>query len=221
MGKKRRLCPALFLLAALGLGACSRTGYVFHFQPAPLAQVEAATPPATEGQPAPTEAAANIPALARPALRRRQRQNSAGPPARHPAVARQFSARLQAFASASRSERPAGPVRDEPPRQRSRGVALLLALLFGGLGLHLFYLGYYGRGTLYLVLTLVGVLLFSLAAIALVVAVVGGSTSGLLGLLVAGALLTGAAGVLALIDAVQILTGDLKPKNGEYRSRFF
>ncbi|MFD1469259.1 NINE protein [Hymenobacter caeli] len=130
-------------------------------------------------------------------------------------------ARLQARIGASRAERLAGPAQGELPRQRSRGVALVLALLFGGLGLHLFYLGYYGRGTLYLVLTLVGVLLFSLAAIALVVAVAGGSTSGLVGLLVAGALLTGVAGVLAIIDAVRILTGDLKPKNGEYRSRFF
>ena len=80
--------------------------------------------------------------------------------------------------------------------------------------------GYYARGPLCPALTLVGALLFSLAAIALAAAVVGGSSS-LLGLLIAGTSLTGAAGVLALGDAAQISTEGLKPKSGECKSRFF
>ncbi|WP_125916464.1 NINE protein, partial [Hymenobacter coccineus] len=141
--------------------------------------------------------------------------------ARRSAAAGPAAARPQARTRFNRAQRLAGRAQGELPRQRSRGVALVLALLFGGLGLHLFYLGYYGRGTLYLMLTLVGVLLFSVGTIGLFATILGGSSSGLVGLLIAGGILAGIAGVLALIDAVLIATGALQPKNGEYKSRLF
>lgn len=68
---------------------------------------------------------------------------------------------------------------------KSQLVAALLCFFLGGLGVHDFYLGYTGKGTLQIFLTL----LFGLGII------------------------------LVIIDLVRILTGSLKPKNGEYEKK--
>lgn len=62
---------------------------------------------------------------------------------------------------------------------KSQLIALILAAVVGGLGIHRFYLGYIGIGVIQL-LTL------------------------------------GGCGVWALIDLIRIITGDLKPKGGDY-----
>ncbi len=50
---------------------------------------------------------------------------------------------------------------DNGPSGKSRGVAALLALFFGSLGVHLFYVGKIGAGVLFLLCTLIGwVLIF-------------------------------------------------------------
>lgn len=72
---------------------------------------------------------------------------------------------------------------DETKKSRSQGVALILVLLVGILGIHRMYLGYVGIGIIQL-LTL------------------------------------GLCGIWTLVDFIMIITGDLKPKNGEYKKTF-
>jgi TM2 domain-containing membrane protein YozV len=71
---------------------------------------------------------------------------------------------------------------------KSQLVALLLVIFLGGLGIHRFYLGYIGRGILYIGLAVTSFLI--VPAIALL--------------------------ALLIIDLVKIITGSLKPKGGEY-----
>lgn len=71
---------------------------------------------------------------------------------------------------------------------KSQLVALLLLIFLGGLGIHRFYLGYTGRGILYIALLLTSFLI--VPAIALT--------------------------VLLIIDLIKTITGSLKPKGGEY-----
>lgn len=71
---------------------------------------------------------------------------------------------------------------------KSQLVALLLNIFLGGLGIHRFYLGYVGMGILYIALLITSFLI--IPAIALT--------------------------VLLVIDLIRIITGSLKPKNGEY-----
>lgn len=106
-----------------------------------------------------------------------------------------------------------------PERYRSRGIALLLALVpffFGIFGLHRFYLGYAGRGVAYLLGGLLTVFLVFLGALGLFF---GGS--GLTVFFTAGALVGAVLLGLQFSDIVQIITGGLKPKNGEYNLGFF
>ncbi|RAK67159.1 hypothetical protein DLM85_12615 [Hymenobacter edaphi] len=75
---------------------------------------------------------------------------------------------------------------------KSQLTALLLELFLGFLGVHRFYLGYTGRGILYIALLLTSWLIIPFFVLA----------------------------VLTTIDLVLIITGDLKPKNGEYAKTF-
>ncbi|MCC2546885.1 TM2 domain-containing protein [Hymenobacter sp. BT175] len=86
-----------------------------------------------------------------------------------------------------------------PQSSKSQIVALVLAAVFltGMLGVSRFYLGYTGRGLLYL-----GLCLFSFATFFFTFGLGG------IGYLIA---LT-----LTIIDAVHIFRGDLKPKGREY-----
>ena len=76
---------------------------------------------------------------------------------------------------------------------KSQLVALLLVLLVGGLSIHRFYLGYIWQGVVQLVLFIVGIIFWPV--------------------------LIGWA-VWWLIDLIRIITGDLKPSNGEYGTTF-
>jgi TM2 domain-containing membrane protein YozV len=107
-----------------------------------------------------------------------------------------------------------------PGRHRTKGIALLLAFFLGGFGAHLFYLGYYGRATAYLTATLAGLVLLSIAVVMGVAAIFGGG-AGFVGWALAGTIVSGVVGVLALVDTIRIAIGDLKPKDGEYYARFF
>ena len=49
--------------------------------------------------------------------------------------------------------------------RKSRGVFIILGLLFGFLGIHNFYAGFYGRGAMQLVLFLVAIALPSILVI--------------------------------------------------------
>lgn len=75
---------------------------------------------------------------------------------------------------------------------KSQTTALLLNIFLGGFGVHRFYLGYTGRGFLYIGLLLTSFLI--LPAIALF--------------------------VLLIIDLINIITGKLKPRDGEYAKKF-
>jgi TM2 domain-containing membrane protein YozV len=86
---------------------------------------------------------------------------------------------------------------------KSQSVALILGLvsllLLFGFGLHRFYLGYIMTGILQLLLTLVGALLI---------------------VVFVGYFILLAVFIWTLIDVIRIITGSLKPKNGQYSSTF-
>lgn len=68
-------------------------------------------------------------------------------------------------------------------QQKSKLAAVILAFLLGYLGIHNFYLGYTSKGVAQLLLTLLGGWLFGLGAVA--------------------------AGIWALVEAIQLLTGSI------------
>jgi TM2 domain-containing membrane protein YozV len=113
------------------------------------------------------------------------------------------------------------PLPKAPVRWRSRGIALILALLLGSLGAHLFYLGYPKRGMLYLLLSIASIILLSIAAALFITALFSSSGVGFVVFGIVALVLASVTGVLSLIDMIFILTGDLKPKDGEYYPRFF
>ena len=76
---------------------------------------------------------------------------------------------------------------DIPEGRKSKVVAALLAFFLGGLGIHNFYLGHTSKGVTQLLLTLVGWII-------------------IIGPLIAG--------VWALVEFVQILTGSIDDANG-------
>jgi hypothetical protein len=84
----------------------------------------------------------------------------------------------------------------------------------------LFYLGYYGRAVAYVIGTAVGLVFLTIAFVLAIAAILGGG-GGFVALATIGAIIGGVVSVLALVDAIRIATGDLKPKNGEYYPRFF
>lgn len=103
-----------------------------------------------------------------------------------------------------------------PQRQRSKGIALVLAFLLGSFGAHRFYLAYYGQGAAYVGLTALAVLFFTVGFLAFVFA-----SSAYSGFLVAALVLSILLQGWLVADIVRIITGNLKPKNGEYYPRFF
>jgi TM2 domain-containing membrane protein YozV len=94
-------------------------------------------------------------------------------------------------------------------------MATLFAFFLGGIGAHLFYLGYYGRAIAYLAATAVGLLFFALAFVMAIASIYGGG-AGFVAMATISAVITGVVGALALVDMVRIAIGDLKPKAGEY-----
>lgn len=221
----------LAILVLLAIGACQRASYSFQATPGSAGQ-SSASATVTEPSPRPTVAGASRAASA-------TRQPAAGPRLRSrfiSTLAQHFAkplARLQAplppakqaaaapHRAASRIAAHQDPTPGaSPAHRRTKGIALLLAFLLGGIGAHLFYLGYYGRGTAYLVATLASLLLLVLAVIGSIATLYGGG-AGFMGLIIAGLLISFAVSILSLVDIIRIIIGDLKPKNGEYFPRFF
>lgn len=213
------------LLALLTFGACQRASYSFQAS-------TSAMPLSPVGTPA-IVAPAAVPSPGGPAHRlatgrlRRQRPSAIR---RHvstplvcvqrlPLLARQIVLLPRAASRPAPGQEPA-PGASPATHRRTKGIALLLALLLGGIGGHLFYLGYYGRGAAYLAATVAGFLLLVVALIGSIATLYGGG-AGFMGLAIAGVILSSVVSVLTLIDMVRIITGDLKPKNGEYFPRFF
>ncbi|MBF9219857.1 TM2 domain-containing protein [Hymenobacter sp. BT662] len=103
----------------------------------------------------------------------------------------------------------------EPSPRRSKGIALVLALFLGTLGAHQFYLGYVGRGFVYLG---VGALTLFFATLGILGIVFGGAYAGFF---LVAILLSVLLEAWLLSDIVRIITGSLTPKDGEYSDRFF
>ncbi|WP_223827786.1 TM2 domain-containing protein [Hymenobacter armeniacus] len=122
-------------------------------------------------------------------------------------------ARVSSWHSAERGA-PARVANDTVP-QRSKGVAVVLALLLGVFGAHQFYLGYVGRGFLYLGLTAAAAMFLTLGLLAIAF---GGPYGGFITVAV---LVAFAVQAWLISDIVRILTGSLAPKDGEYFDRFF
>ncbi len=99
-------------------------------------------------------------------------------------------------------------------------VAALLAFFLGGLGIHLYYLGYKKKGTHRLLTTLGGSLLVLIGEV-LVVAAVAAGTAGTFGyiLFFGGLVLLAISSIMSLIEFIRILTGSLKPADGSDYSR--
>lgn len=216
----------LLLLILLTLGACQRASYSFQASGSARQLLPTTSVLDSTAFPALAVPGSSLPAY-RPlaSQRRHQRTNAlarrlpklltkleqrlilAKLSATGPRVTSQHLARREPLPAAS------------PARIRSKGIALLLAFFFGGIGAHLFYLGYYGRGAAYLIATAVGLALFIAAVIAAIVTL--GSGAGFVALATIGAVISGVVSLLAFVDAIRIAIGDLKPKNGEYFPRFF
>lgn len=194
-------------IASASLSSCSRSSYSFNTNaPAYLGseQVHVAKAP-TATEEAATATAAATPEAAQPVVEAAPAHQAARALAHH-AVA-PSAAKAEAAASATTSAEASQPTKfnrkafkQELKRQlaaapkstnaegKSQLVALLLNIFLGALGIHRFYLGYVGMGILYIALFLTSFLI--VPGIALF--------------------------VLLIIDLIRIITGSLKPKNGEY-----
>jgi TM2 domain-containing membrane protein YozV len=212
------------LLALLTLGACQRTSYSFQ---APTNTWPAPAVVIADSNPAPSLVAPGPSGLALEQVASRLRPTSVA--ARHlpkpqarlrllPRLAPPAVALRPAPRQAAGGQEPTPGV--SPTRWRTKGIALLLAFFLGGVGAHLFYLGYYGRAIAYLIAAAVGLVVLTIAFVLAIAAILGGG-GGFVALATIGAIISGAVSLLAMVDAVRIATGDLKPKNGEYYPRFF
>ncbi len=102
---------------------------------------------------------------------------------------------------------------------KSQLVAALLAFFLGTLGIHNFYLGYKKKGMTQLLLTLGGYVIGIVGGII----AAGGASAGSAGAALLGTIISTvgwivvlAVAIWALIDFIKILTGDLKPADGDY-----
>ncbi|WP_217275256.1 TM2 domain-containing protein [Hymenobacter sp. BRD128] len=142
----------------------------------------------------------------------------AGLPAPLLLPARQAAGSCRAASRLAARQEPAPKA--SPAHWRTKGIAVLLALFLGGIGAHLFYLGYYGRGTAYLVATLVALGLIVVAIVGSIATLYGGG-AGFVGITIAAVIINSAVSILGLVDIIRIIIGNLKPKNGEYFPGFF
>lgn len=205
MQKKYSILCALGIVVA-SLSSCSRANYSFN-NSAPAYIASEQVHPATETAPA----SANEATVATAAIEATpQTQVTAAHEAAAALAHRQAPTSKPLASTTNSAETVAAPtkldhatrkaLRQELKRQLSKApagttaggksqlVALLLLIFLGGLGIHRFYLGYTGMGILYIALLLTSFLI--VPAIALF--------------------------VLLIIDLIRIITGSLKPKNGEY-----
>jgi hypothetical protein len=59
-----------------------------------------------------------------------------------------------------------GPLSGRKKSIKQRGIFIILGLLIGGIGAHNFYAGFYGRGVVQLILTILAFAIYPLAAVA-------------------------------------------------------
>jgi TM2 domain-containing membrane protein YozV len=218
------LCRCLVLLLLIGLGACQRSTYLFQRvaepeQPSIVLAPSTASALVVAQLPKPNSFV-NSPAQFRHQAKHQVRLVPA--PVRKVCSLLLVRSATQAIRTQVAARSPQDPLPPQVPANgRSRGVAFLLAFLLGGLGLHLFYLGYKGRGLTYLLMTVAAFVLLSIGAVGLVSALFGGNAGGYILLLLTGSVIAGVVSTLALIDAILILTNSLRPLDGEYYPRFF
>ncbi len=211
---------AAALLVACTLNACQRASYFLpvptvptaslRLAPAEVAQTRlfARALPSAHSLPRP----ARVNYMQRAYLRVRQRatENRSQP------VAATAATKVEQVSPSLTKTIPATAHATEPPlRQRSRTVAIILAALsvaYIPLGLHNFYLGYYGRGALTIGLFVVGSYLLLLGAFGLLTASGSLAAVGVIGL----AMLAGGY-CWQVVDLIRIITGSLQPKDGSYR----
>jgi TM2 domain-containing membrane protein YozV len=194
-------------LAVVTLASCSKESYTFRSNSAPYGTTYTA---ATKVEPV-TETAAPAAEAVAPEL---TASTVATATAAKPAAARTYAAHAQAAkASVAKAETKAAPTRAEVKEAKqalkamhkaakkanpvapqaggkSQIVAAILAFFLGTLGVHRFYLGYTGKGFIFLALFLLGFVTFGITILA--------------------------AAIWALIDFIRILTGGLQPKDGSY-----
>jgi TM2 domain-containing membrane protein YozV len=213
---------ALVLLLAVSLGACQRATYQFQQLAATPYQVPS---PALLTDSLPTISGAPVPTPLRAATRPQRKRHSA----RFSLVGKISQStrlvklpRVAATAPIAHGQsKPQPLLTDEPLHHRTRGIAFLLAFFLGGIGSHLFYLGYHKRAVTYLLLTLAGGLLFFIGVVGLLLTLFSSGGGAYAIALLLGAVLLSVVSALAVIDAIRILTDNLKPKDGEYYPRFF
>lgn len=193
-------------IASVSLSSCSRSSYSFNTNaPAYLGSEQVRVAPAAAAEEAATATAAATTEAALPVAAAAPAQQAAHALAHHataPAAAKADVAAAatspveagqptkfnrKAFKQELKRQLAAAP-KSTNAEGKSQLVALLLNIFLGGLGIHRFYLGYVGMGILYIALLLTSFLI--VPAIALF--------------------------VLLVIDLIRIITGSLKPKNGEY-----
>ena len=197
------------LVGAASLSSCSRANYAFNTNaPAYLGseQVRTATPvaePAVETVTAAATTQASLPvaeatdahqaarALAHRVVTATAAKAEVATSAAAPEKAQEIKFDRKAFKKEVKRQLAAAP-KSTDAEGKSQLTALLLNIFLGALGIHRFYLGYVGRGILYIALFLTSFLI--LPGIALF--------------------------VLEIIDLIRIITGQLKPKNGEYGKTF-
>ncbi len=95
---------------------------------------------------------------------------------------------------------------------KSQIIAAVLAWFLGIYGVHLFYLGYKKKGMNRLLLGIAG---FAAFIIGFILGLAGIPVLTLL-FNIAGGIILLIAWILTLIDFIKILTGELKPANGDY-----
>lgn len=210
----------LLLFIAFSIGGCQRASY--QFQPVASATYQAVLP---------TQRAASavVTIAAQPTALLSESRHPAEQHSRHPAgrrivrvktllIGKSLSAAASVAPPVSCQQQEPRPI-TEPVRHRSRGIAIILAALsltYLPLSLHNFYLGYYGRGIAAIALVITGTYLVVLSFFASIF-----SGAGLVGLGLVGLAMLGGWFIWQIIDLVRIITGDLKPKNGEYGPRLF
>jgi hypothetical protein len=218
----------LALLLVAGLSNCQRAAY--QFQPLAATPYQVPAPPADSLRVV-SEVPASVSSLASVQPRRAYRRASAAlGVGLQPALSQATRLlnplhRLRAVAAVApvlNKMRPSpGPPDDAQLHHRTRGIAFLLAIFLGGIGAHLFYLGYHKRAVTYLMVSLAGGLLLFVGAVGLLLAIFSSVGGAYLAALLVGTILLAAISLLATVDAIRIITNDLKPKEGEYYPRFF
>jgi TM2 domain-containing membrane protein YozV len=200
-------------IASASLSSCSRANYAFNTSaPAYLGTEQVHRAAAVTAPEVETATAAATPEAAQPIVEVAPARQAAQALAHHaapvaakaeaevakadaaaPTIEKSKEAKFdrKAFKKELKRQLAAAP-KSTTAEGKSQLTALLLNIFLGALGIHRFYLGYVGRGILYIALFLTSFLI--LPGIALF--------------------------VLEIIDLIRIITGSLKPKNGEYGKTF-